>query len=563
MPHELRDYQKEAVESIFTYFQKEKTGNPLVVAPTGSGKSLIIAEFARQVLTQWPSQRILVVAHRKELLEQNAQELWSQWPGAPIGIYSAGLNLRHLGRPLTIAGIGSVYRRASQLGHVDLLLIDEAHLVPSKGMGMYRTLIQELLAQNPHMRVIGLTATPFRLDQGFLHEARDDQQALFDAICYEIDVKVLIECGHLAPLIGKISAKAADLSDVRIRGGDYVERDMSIAFSKDDLIKHSVQEIIRYGQDRKSWLIFATGVEHADKVRDELRAQGVTAETVVGDTASGFRDSVVKKFRAGELQAVVNCGVFTTGFNAKNVDLIALLRATQSTGLYVQIMGRGMRTSPNKTNCLVLDFGGNIERHGPVDEIRIVSKGSGGKSVLKTMPMKPCPQCRAAIPLSATECVECGHLMPRAEAINHAPEATEASPMSDGRPQEIEVFQVTYNEHVKDDKPPSLKITYHAKDNRRVSEWLCFEHGGFATQKAYQIWQKAVRPEFKTRPIPSSTSNALLRIGELMEPVSVWVKMEEKFERIVSKSYPLIDQLPPLVKPVEDFLYDESDLIPF
>jgi len=564
MPNEPRDYQSAAIQSIFDFFEKNPGGHPLVVAPTGAGKSLIIAEFTKRILAGWSSLRIIVVAHKKELLEQNAQELWTQWPGAPIGIYSAGLNLRHTGRPVTIAGIASVYRRSQELGRVDLLVIDEAHLVPSKGMGMYKKLIADLSAINPNLRVVGLTATPFRMDQGFLHEGGD---ALFSDICYEIDVKMLIARGYLSPLVSKISITPADLSEVRIRGGEYLEQDMIRAFAKDELIKQSVAEIVRYGQERQSWLLFAAGVDHAKRITEELKLHGIAAETVVGDSLSTHRNSVVQRFRSGQLRAVVNCGVFTTGFNARNVDLIALLRATRSPGLYVQIMGRGMRTSPEtgKTNCLVLDFGGNIERHGPVDEIRIVTKGDsdGKKCELVKSPMKACPNCHSAIHLSLTECPECGHQMPRNEVLNHEPEASESSPLSDGRPQKIEVFEVTYDRHQKKDKLPSLKITYHAENNRRISEWLCFDHSGMAYTRAEQTWKLSVRPEFKDRPAPDSVDRAMARVEELMKPLIVWAKNDGEFDRIISRTYPLADELPPLTKPVEDYPFEMEDVIPF
>lgn len=546
MPHELRDYQQEAVESVFDYFRDGGDGNPLIVAPTGAGKSLIIADFCRRVLTQWPSQRIVVVAHRKELLEQNAQELWEQWPQAPIGIYSAGLRMRQLGRALTIAGIGSLYRRARDVGHVDLLLIDEAHLVPTKGMGMYRSLVEILREQNPNIRVIGLTATPFRLDHGFLHEGDD---RLFTDIAYDIDVKMLINRGFLSTLVGKIAVNAADLSNVRVRGGEYVEQDMQQAFSRSDLVSRAVSEMLQYGENRRSWLVFASGVEHAHEVTTELIRRGVSAETVVGGTGSELRSDTVRNFRSGQLRALVNCGVFTTGFNARNVDMIAMLRATQSTGLYVQIMGRGMRTSPEtgKENCLVLDFGGNIEHHGPVDQIRIVSRRSGDRDVaeLQTAPTKACPSCREAIALACVVCPVCGHIMER-ETPLHDVTATSASPLSSAEPEELEVFEVTYGVHRKEGKPPSVRVTFHSARNRTVSEWWCFEHGGFATTQARRQWLKSIRPEFLNAPIPETTEEALRRTRELIAPQRVWIKQDGNFERVMSKVFPPVDQLPPL-----------------
>ena len=552
MPNELRDYQNDAINSVFEYFRSGNRGNPLVVAPTGAGKSLIIADLCKQILTSWPNQRILVIAHRKELLEQNAQEIWEQWPGAPIGLYSAGLGKRQLGRSLTIAGIASVYRRAAQLGTVHVLIADECHLIPTKGTGMYLSLINSLRETNPNLIVIGLTATPFRLDHGFLHQG---EGSIFSDIVYDIDVKMLISRGYLSPLIGKVARNAADLSSVRMRGGEFVEQDMQQAFSRSDLVQRAVDEMIRFGENRRSWLVFASGVDHAGEVSAELTRKGITNEVIVGSSSAPLRSDTIRNFRSGQLRALVNCGVFTTGFNARNVDMIAMLRATQSTGLYVQIMGRGMRISPetNKENCLVLDFGGNIERHGPVDEIRIVSRKKGVKEFaeLQTAPTKVCPNCQEAIHLAVVECPVCGHIMERETPI-HETEASRASPLSNNEPDELDIFETTYAEHRKEGKPPSMKVMYHFSIGRSVNEWWCFEHEGFAGNQARRNWIKHIRPEFVNAKIPESTHEALTRTRELIAPNKIWVKKDGEFTRVLSKSFPSIDELPPLKEETEE-----------
>lgn len=543
MPHELRFYQKEAVQSIFDYFKSGGSGNPLIVIPTGGGKSLCLADFCRTTLTNWPDQKIIMIAHRKELLEQNAQELWEQWPSAPIGIYSAGLGMKQVGRPLTIAGIGSIYRIADRLEKVDILLIDEAHLVPNKGLGMYRKLINSLKEKNPHLKVVGLTATPFRLDSGFLHQGGD---RVFTDIAYDIDVRMLIELGHLVPLVGKLARSSADLSDVRIRGGEFVDQDVQRAFESADLVSQAVDEMIRFGQNRKSWLVFSSGVEHGYHILNELRSRGISSEIVVGETDAGLRRETVNDFRNGTLKALVNCGVFTTGFNARNVDMISILRATQSTGLYVQIVGRGMRTSPEtgKTDCLILDYGGNIERHGPVDQIRIVSRGSGGDTVeLSLAPTKGCPNCQEAISLACTECPVCGHIMERSKPMHEA-RASDSNPLSDGGLNEMNVHQVTYTLHEKEGSPPSMRVTYFSSAGTSVSEWWCFEHEKkWAVTQAKKNWSNACRPEYVFFQSPVLITEALERSRELMFPKKLWIKKEGKFDRIVSKLYPTLEEI--------------------
>ena len=193
---ELRDYQRAAIDALYAWFRAGR-GSPLVVAPTGSGKSVILAEFARSAVVAYPETRILIVTHVRELIAQNHAALIRLWPDAPAGIYSAGLGKRQLGRQVLVAGVQSVARRARDLGHVDLAIVDEAHLVPRSSDTQYGRLFEGLRATNPNLKVIGLTATPYRLDSGLLHGG---ENALFDGIAYDIPIGMLVERGHLAPL---------------------------------------------------------------------------------------------------------------------------------------------------------------------------------------------------------------------------------------------------------------------------------------------------------------------------------------------------------------------------
>jgi len=189
----LRPYQQAAIASIYGYFQTNK-GNPLVVIPTAGGKSLVMAAFIEGVLKAWPDQRILIVTHVRELIAQNHAEMIGLWPDAPAGIYSAGLGKRDAQARILFAGIQSIHRRASEIGHTDLVLIDEAHLIPGNSSTMYRRFLDALQVINPALKVIGLTATPFRTDSGMLHEGKS---ALFTDIAFEVPVRDLIDQGYL------------------------------------------------------------------------------------------------------------------------------------------------------------------------------------------------------------------------------------------------------------------------------------------------------------------------------------------------------------------------------
>ena len=516
----LRPYQEAAITAIYGYFEK-KSGHPLVVIPTAGGKSLVLAAFTAGVLKTWPDQRILIVTHVRELIAQNYAEMIGIWSDAPAGIYSAGLGKREADARILFAGIQSIHRRAREIGHTDLVLIDEAHLIPGESNTIYRRFLDELQAINPRLKVIGLTATPFRLDCGMLHEG---DNALFTDIAFEVSVRDLIDQGYLSPLISKRPKTRLDVSNVGTRAGDFIARDLAAAVDQDDITRAAVSEIIQHGHDRKSWLAFCSGVDHARHVAEEMNRQGITCGTIFGDTPKDERDAIIAAFKCGELRALASMGVLTTGFNAPAVDLIALLRPTKSAGLYVQMMGRGMRLAPNKDNCLVLDFAGNVERHGPVDLVRPKRPGEPSDGVA---PTKVCPNCESIVALSAAACPDCGHVFPP-RVVKIAPTAATLPVLSSAEPMWVPVQSLHYRQHIKPGGKPSLKVTYVCGMVPH-SEWICFEHTGFARRKAEMWWEERA----PHRAVPHTVAEALTNCQRLPAPVAIRVAPQGRYTRIL------------------------------
>ena len=507
----LRPYQQAAIASIYGYFQNNK-GNPLVIIPTAGGKSLVMAAFIEGVLKAWPDQRILIVTHVRELIAQNHAEMIGLWPEAPAGIYSAGLGKREAQARVLFAGIQSIHRRAREIGHTDLVLIDEAHLIPGNSSTTYRRFLDALSAINPALKVIGLTATPFRTDSGMLHEGKS---ALFTDIAFEAPVRELIDQGYLSPLVSKQPATQLDVSKVGTRAGDFIARDLAAAVDQDAITRAAVAEIIDYGKDRKSWLAFCSGVDHARHVAEEFQRRGITCRTIFGDTPKDERDAIIAAFKRGDIRALASMGVLTTGFNAPGVDLIALLRPTKSAGLYVQMVGRGTRLAEGKENCLVLDFAGTVRRHGPIDLVRPKRPGEGGGG---EAPTKVCPMCDSIIALSAIECPDCGYEFPARE-LKIAPTAAALPVLSPKTPQWLPVHGVSYSRHDKLGGLPSLKVTY-SSGLTSYSEWICIEHQGYARQKASDWWRKRA----PGLPVPLSVNEAILQAGELTRPSAISVR---------------------------------------
>ena len=407
-PLQLRDYQQRALDQLYDWFVQHN-GNPCIVLPTGAGKSHVVAALCKDALTQWPETRILMLTHVKELIEQNLEKLLLHWPNAPVGVYSASVGRKELGYPITYAGIQSIWRRAEDVGHVDLVVIDEAHLVSHKDTGMYRTFLSGLTQINPRLRVVGLTATPFRLGHGLI----TDPPAIFSKpLIKPASLTELIAKGYLAPLWSKATDTTYDVSGVAKRNGDYVESELQAAVDKDELNRSVVREIIARAGNRRSWLVFCAGVKHAQHIAEELREQGIEAACITGETPKTERERLIGEFKAGKIRALTNANVLTTGFDHPDVDLIAMLRPTESPGLYVQMAGRGLRPKSHTNHCLVLDFAGVVERHGPITAVEPPEKGSNGNG---RPPVKKCPQCREIVHAKVKECPVCGYDFPPAE----------------------------------------------------------------------------------------------------------------------------------------------------
>ena len=545
---ELRGYQQIAVNAVYDYLRKSDL-NPCVVLPTGAGKSIVIAKIVTDAVTLWQG-RCLILAHVKELLEQNAAKIAALCPEIDIGIFSAGLNSRNTKERVIVAGIQSVYDKAAQLGSFDLVLIDEAHLIPPDGDGMYRSFLDDMKKINPNIRLIGLTATPYRLKGGLICR----KENLLNEVCCEIGVRELIVAGYLSKLKSKNGKYKADLDNLHIRGGEFVAEDVEKAMDNERLVTAACREIAELCKDRKKVLIFASSIDHCRHIAETIREQ--THEEcgiVTGHTPKLERAEILDRFRGitqknlfgeakPELKYLVNVGVLTTGFDAPAIDCVAILRPTNSAGLYYQMTGRGFRLSPDtgKTDCLILDYGGNIMRHGPVDMIRITEnpgrKGNGGA------PVRECPQCQSVFPAGRTACPDCGYELPREERrLKHDSRACSDGILS-GESSELEypVMDVYYCTHTKrnadEGTPKTMRIDYMIGFSDFQAEWVCPEHTGYARRKFEKWWRE------RTEIDPPGTAAECVQIaqkGYLKEPVAITVKTTagQRFPEIVKYTF--------------------------
>lgn len=360
----LRDYQSEAVAATLKHFRKTNE-SAVIVLPTGSGKSLVIAELARLA-----KRKILVLTHVKELVEQNQQKYQSY--GLTAGIYSAGLKQKNTQYQVTFASIQSVARNLDRFQHdYSLIIIDECHRVnlnnpDEESSNQYQQVISQLKSVNPDIKLLGLTATPYRLGMGWIYckhyrgIVRSESPRPFEHCIYELPLRHLIKRKFLTPpKLVDATIEHYDFSSLLSNTvGEYNRSDLNQLFSKNHRITQGIiEQVVELSTERQGVMIFAATVEHAEEIFNYLPLQ--TSALITGATENKQRDQLINDFKSKKLKYLVNVSVLTTGFDAPHVDLIAILRPTQSVSLYQQIIGRGLRLSEGKEDCLVIDYTGN------------------------------------------------------------------------------------------------------------------------------------------------------------------------------------------------------------
>jgi len=355
----LRPYQQEAVERTLQHFRKT-TEPAVIVLPTGAGKSLVIAELARLA-----KGKVMILAHVKELVEQNHEKFIAL--GREAGIYSAGLKRKQTDYQITFASVQSISRNLDSLiDPYSLLIIDECHRLSEDEDSQYQKTIAHLRSLDPDLRILGLTATPYRLGLGWIYQyhyhgyIRSEDSKPFKFCIYELPLRYMISKGYLTPPLLEDAAIAQyDFSAITPdRFGQLPEKPVNELLTRCKRVTNAIcQQIEALSEHRKGIMIFAATVKHAHEVLSYLPSQ--SSALITGETSPEQRDQLIRDFKSQHIKYLINVSVLTTGFDAPHVDMIAILRPTESVSLYQQIAGRGLRLSPNKTDCLIVDYAGN------------------------------------------------------------------------------------------------------------------------------------------------------------------------------------------------------------
>jgi len=405
----LRYYQRNAIDALHSWFDTKPEDPALIALPTAAGKTIIFSHFIKEVFHKNPKARFLIMAHRKELVAQAESKLKSVWPDAPVGVLAAGMKRFQHNAQILVASRDTLAspKRLEKVGKFDYMIIDEAHNVPPSSLTRYKKII-DTLSERQSMKVMGCTATPYRMGQGYIYGNRKDH--FFKGLAYSVSIPELIQAGYLCRLsafaVNDNAIIDAGKVSLKFKGGDFREKELEDIAMVDETIIEVISDWIdnAYTKGRTASVFFCVSVLHAQKMTQYLKQHGINAAVVTGETPNQDRDKILADFESGKLHALCNVGVLTEGWDAPRTDCIALLRPTQSVGLYVQMCGRGMRLHDNKENCLLLDYGENVARHGCLDEVE------PGESLPGRYKPKICASCNAINSPSAKECIECGQV---------------------------------------------------------------------------------------------------------------------------------------------------------
>lgn len=533
MSFELRDYQQKAVDSVFEYWHSGKS-NPLVLTPTGTGKSIIVAGIIKKCFDLYGSKmsKILVITHCKELIEQDYNACNSYWTGCPSGIYSASVGRKEHIPKVIFCGVQSIRKNLQLFGKVNLCIVDEAHLIPPKATTSYQFVFSKLKEVNPKMKIVGLTATDGRADKGSVLNC-----GVFDGISLDLtdydSFEMFFKRGMLCEPITKSPQFKIDLSNLKIKMGEYVHEDLSKAFDNDYVTQRAIQESLILAEDRKKIMVFCIDRKHCENVTNYLKSLGETATFIDGTLDKREREQRILDFKNGKYRFMVNISILATGFDEKAIDCLIFLRAiATSRSLYVQSVGRGLRPHPSKKNCLVLDFGRNIERLGAINERPEVQvKGNGKREGKGQAPVKVCPKCLTYNSARAVSCSNCGYEFPKNTKLMEQASIQEIirKRKADAN-REYAISNVEYTK-IKTKNGEQLLVTYYCGIQSVAKDWVNI---GSQMQYIRDIALNWVNVRNKTDYVPKTTQELLVmcKQNKIKKPKSIEIQNINGYNRI-------------------------------
>ena len=540
-----RDYQSSAIDAALNWIKYRSGVNGYVVAPGGSGKSIMIAKLAEAV--NGVGKRVIILARNEKLLRQNRAKFSSEYDGR-IGIYCAGLGEWDASKPITIASIQSIVNCPD--AKADVCICDEAHNVHQdpESETQYWNFFRSL----GKPQIIGFTATAFRTGSGTLQWGEE---------IINIPLKPLVENGHIVQPVNKVSGNA-DFSAVPIRLGEFVESQLEDIFLEPQLLSASIQKLREYSERAKSVLIFTQSIRHGNVLRDTMDRNGMNSVMVSGGTPKDKLATILDDFEAFRFKYLINCNMLTEGYDAPQIDMVAVLRATVSKVLFEQMVYRGSRPFSGKQSFLLLDMGGNLQRHGPLGSpVTEKKKGEAKKEAGRI-----CPVCETFVPgVKIRQCPDCAYQWPEQEArkVNHQGDADrDSKTIYSGDIETYDVTGMACREHISKTGNKTIKVDYYCNTKYgSISEWYSPYHDN--------EWVRGKAEMFVTRGghILGSAINLyamedlLWHFSQVKPPKRIIVNHAEKFPRVMQYIYEESGSRDSKGASLVDILGD--DIIPF
>lgn len=525
----LRPYQREALDTIVNASVDEK--NLLLAAATGAGKTIIFSELSKQFAQNY-NLRVAILVHREILARQAAEKMRTIWPEAAVSVACSSLGRVDLSGKIVIGSYQTFARRKFKA--FDVCIVDEVHrLAPQNQESQYKNVIDKMRQVYPEMRLLGVTATPYRLTHGYIYGKKHRPGAAnwFNKCHYEIGINTLISDGFLVPYRAK-EAEKIDLSGVGKKStGDYNETDIETEMTKPIHLESIIHAYREHGEGRQHVVIFAVSIKHAEMINNMLVNNGYNTGIVHSKMSKPERADTLQKFDTGQLEFIVNVNVLTEGWDSTAVNLIMLCRPTLSAALYVQMVGRGLRLHEGKKDCLILDFSGNCSRHGDPSAPLVTWAGSKGDKE-QGMPLKECPECGCFSPVVSRSCEYCGYEFSEEEETQV--NAALAFKKLDWGPKAYTIQNYKIEDYISQRGNRMLKLTLICGENIlnsiTVNHFLDFNGASwYGLNKARGFWR-----EYGSGEVPESVTEACERFrGAVTIPKKAIIKKDGKYWELV------------------------------
>lgn len=548
-----RFYQTEATDAFFRSI-KTKGTHPLIGMPTGSGKSGVLGMISNRAI-RYPGVRVTVATHSKELVRQDARALLKINPDAPLGVYCSGLDSKQVGMPVTFASIQTAIKDPAAFGKQNILLIDEVQMVAPGEETSYRRFIDALWKENEDMVVGGLSATLYRAKGGFIID-----NGIFNKVCYDITgreaFQALVRMGFLVPLRSHATKFTYDVTGVKTSGGDYNQGDLQRVVNDGNKTEIAVAEALQRGIGYKHTMWFGTGIEHVENITAILQGWGERAVCVHSKMSDTQRDLHIEMFLNGEVDHIVNDGILVVGFDCPFIDHLVILRPSKSIVRHVQLLGRGTRPvyadgydldtiegrleaieASEKHFCYVSDFGGNLDRLGPINDPKI----PGRKKKTGDMPIKICTTERLVSGIgcgcynfcAARYCEDCGgeFVWDDEPKIQKGASQAVATALDEVVLIWAKIDRVEYAEFKRPMQPLAMKCHYYCGLNRYTEIVAIDSEAPYSRKRARDWWrERGVEP-------PETTGHGLALLDDIIPPNWVLVQINLKWPRVVQASW--------------------------